>query len=90
MPEEERAALAEQWFTAPDLYEVFQLAEAELLDAYVRGELAADDRRQVEEYLLASRSQHSKLAFAHALRSALPARSRAFPRGVSAQPRREV
>jgi anti-sigma factor RsiW len=77
MPEEERAALSEQWFTAPELHEALQLAEAELLDAYVRGELPVDERRQVEEHLLGSESQRGKLAFAHALHAAMLARSRA-------------
>ncbi|HEY7387391.1 MAG TPA: hypothetical protein VH640_02705 [Bryobacteraceae bacterium] len=75
MPEEERAALAEQWFTGPELQDGLELAEAELLDAYVRGELAVEQRRRVEDYLLGSESQRSKLAFAHALRAALPDKS---------------
>jgi hypothetical protein len=77
MPEDERAALAEQWFTGPELHEALELVEAELLDAYVRGELAVDQRRQVEEHLMGSDSQRSKLAFARALQAVLPARSRA-------------
>jgi hypothetical protein len=72
MPEEERAALAEQWFTAPEFHEELEQTEAELLDAYVRGELAVEERRQVEAYLLGSESQRSKLVFARALRVALP------------------
>lgn len=75
MPEEERAALAEQWFTAPELCEALEMAEAELLDAYAHGELAAHERRRVEEFLLGSESQRGKLAFAHALHAAFPAGS---------------
>lgn len=55
----------------------YSRAEAELLDGYVQGELAADERRRVEEYLMGSESQRGKLAFAHALHAALPAGSRA-------------
>jgi hypothetical protein len=72
MSEEERATLAEQWFTAPELQEALQAAEGELLDAYARGELAPEQRRQVEEFLLGSETQRNKLAFAYALRDALP------------------
>src|SRR5579875_856711 len=71
MPEEERADLAEQWFTGPELQEALQAAEAELLDGYARGELAPEQRRRVEEFLLGSQTQRDKLAFALAFRDAL-------------------
>ena len=41
MPEPKRAAFAERWFTDAELYERLRMAEAELLDHYVRGESRA-------------------------------------------------
>jgi len=80
MPEAERAAFAERWFTEPDLYESVQAAESGLLDDYVRNKLPRRQRRQIEQFLLASDAQRRKLAFAAALYAALPqARRRRVP-----------
>ncbi len=78
MPEAERAAFAERWFTEPELYERLRMAEAGLLDDYVRGKLSRKQRRQVEQFLLGSDVQRRKLEFAEALRVAFarPARAR--------------
>lgn len=72
MPETERNAFAERWFTEPDLYQELQMAEADLLDAYARGSLSRSQRIRVERYLLASEHQSDKLAFARGLKTALP------------------
>jgi hypothetical protein len=72
MPEGERAAFAERWFTEPDLYERLQMTEAELLDNWARGKVSRSQRRRVEQYLLGSELQQQKLAFAAALSAALP------------------
>jgi hypothetical protein len=74
MPEPERALFAERWFAEPELYEELQMAEAELLDEYVRGKISEHRRRQIEDCLLASESQRQKWAFAVALAAALPTR----------------
>lgn len=79
MPEEERAAFAERWMTDPELYQQLREHEAELLDAYVRNEVASGDRALIERHLLGSGSQRRKLAFAEALHTALPATSRRKP-----------
>jgi hypothetical protein len=76
MPEAQRAAFAERWFTEPELYERLQTAEAELLDDYARGRLSARQRRQVEQFLLGSDAQRRKLNFAEALRAAFPSSGR--------------
>jgi len=52
MPEEARASLAEQWLADPALHEQLRMAEAELLDAYARGEAAPEDRQAIETWLL--------------------------------------
>jgi hypothetical protein len=72
MPEAERAAFAERWFTDPELYERVRMAEAGLLDDYVRGRLSRRQRLQVEQCLLRSDVHARKLEFAEALRAALP------------------
>lgn len=72
MPEAERAAFAERLFTEPELYERVQMAEAELLDAYVRHQVSRRERGRIEQYLLNSEGQRRKLAFAAALDAALP------------------
>ncbi len=72
MPEGERAAFAERWFTEPELYERLQMTEAELLDDCVRGKVSRGQRRRIEQYLLGSEFQRRKLAFAAALDTALP------------------
>jgi hypothetical protein len=72
MPEAERAAFAERWFTEPDLYEQLQMVEAELLDDCARGKVSRSQRRQIEQYLLGSEFQQRKLAFAGALQAAIP------------------
>ncbi len=68
MPEAERAAFAERWFAEPELYERLRMAEAALLDDYVRGKLSRRERRQVEQFLLGSDVQRDKLKFAETLR----------------------
>jgi len=76
MPETERDAFAERWFSDPELYRQLQMAEADLLDAYVRGTLSRTQRAQVDRYLLGSEHQRGKLAFARGLKGVLPERRR--------------
>ena len=72
MPEAERTAFAERWFNEPELYERVQMAEAELLDEFARGNVSRADRRRIEQYLLGSELQRRKLAFAAALQATFP------------------
>lgn len=76
MPESERLDFAERWFPDPDLSQQLNIAEAELLDAYVRGELPRKQRERVEQYLLHSDVQRRKLEFTAALHGVLPIRRR--------------
>jgi hypothetical protein len=73
MPEAERTAFAEHWFTEPDTYERLQMAEADLLDSYARGTVSSRQRDQIERHLLSSKVQREKLRFAGALSATLPA-----------------
>ena len=75
MPEEDRAALGERWMSDPELHEQLRMAEAELFDAYSRGELTSEERQHFEEHLLVSAGQRQKLAFAAALQEELPGRT---------------
>jgi hypothetical protein len=72
MPEEERSAFSEQWETDPSILDELQMAEADLLDAYVRDSISPRERSLIEEHLLSSEGQLQKLAFAEALRASLP------------------
>jgi len=72
MPEAERAAFAERWFTEPELYERLQMTEAELLDDCARGKVSRSQRRRIEQFLLGSEVQQRKMAFAAALQAAFP------------------
>jgi len=72
MAEEERQAFSERWFVEPELRDELRMAEADLLDAYTRGEVSREQHKQIERYLLASSIQRQKLEFAQALATALP------------------
>jgi hypothetical protein len=72
MPEEERDAFAERWFTEPELYERLQILEAELLDDWASGKVSPTERHLIERYLSGSQSQRRKMAFATALHNAMP------------------
>src|SRR5271163_942535 len=76
MPEPERLDFAERWFADRELSEQLSIAESELLDAYVRGELPRERRAQVERFLLNSDEQRRKLEFTAALHGVLPVERR--------------
>jgi hypothetical protein len=80
MADEEREAFSERWFVEPDVCEDLRMTEADLLDAYARGKISSEQRKQIERCLLASSTQRQKLDFAKALATALPgARPRRIP-----------
>jgi anti-sigma factor RsiW len=72
MPEDEREAFGERWFTDPELSEDLRMTEADLLDAYVRGKVSAERRKKIERWLLGSPTQGQKLDFARALAKVVP------------------
>jgi hypothetical protein len=79
MPEEERAAFSERWEADPDIYDELQMAEADLLDAYVRDSVSPRERSLIEEHLLSSERQLQKLAFAEALHQSMVGPNRTRP-----------
>jgi hypothetical protein len=76
MAEDQREAFSERWFTEPELRDDLRTAEAELLDAYARGTVPAEQRKQIERWLLGDSTQRRKLDFARALATALPSAQR--------------
>jgi hypothetical protein len=72
MPEDEREAFSERCFVEPELREDLQMTEADLLDAYARGKVKGEQRKQIERWLLGSSVQGQKLDFAQALATVLP------------------
>jgi hypothetical protein len=67
LTEEEQARVEDQAFADPDYLGALEAAEADLIDAYVRGELAQADRRGFECRFLTSPQRRSKVEFARAL-----------------------
>jgi len=64
--ETERRLLADE-----SSFEALQVAEDELIDAYVRGELSAEDRERFQEHFLRTPSRRERLQFARAFHQAL-------------------
>jgi len=67
LPEEEAERLDELSFTDDRFAEALSAAENELVDAYVRGELAGADLAHFKSYYLASPLRQQKVQFAEAL-----------------------
>jgi hypothetical protein len=67
LPEEQQVAVEDRAFADSSYLLEIQAAEAELIDAYVRGELTAAERRDFERTFLASPLRRSKVAFARNL-----------------------
>jgi hypothetical protein len=66
-PEEEEAVETE-YLGSTDAYDRLQVAEDDLIDAYVGGHLPAEDVRRFEEHFLVSPARRERVAFAQALR----------------------
>ena len=67
LSEEERAAVQDRLTSDEDYFDFLCTVETDLLDAYVRGELSAGEREQVERSLLTAPHARARLAFAKAL-----------------------
>jgi hypothetical protein len=67
MSVEERDSFEERYFPEPLLAQELAATETELIDAWARGELAEEDRRAVEEVLLASPAQRDTVRTARLL-----------------------
>ena len=75
LSEQEQTQLEEEYFANDALFERFLAVKDDLIDAYARGELAADKRRRFEKHFLASRPRQERVEEA-----------KGFIRAVSAHP----
>ncbi len=67
MPEPARRALEDEFFENDEVYESLQDSLNDLIDAYARGELNVAEKRLVEERILGSARNRTKLTLARAL-----------------------
>ena len=65
--ERERAEVEDRLLFETEFYEQMLGREAELTDAYVRGELSPSDRKRVEKSFFASRDRRKRVEFAQGL-----------------------
>jgi hypothetical protein len=72
LPEDEQVRVEERAFSDREYLDIIEAVEADLIDAYVRGELSASDRQQFERRFLASRERRTKVEFARALADVAP------------------
>ena len=64
LPEEMLTQVEDRAFSDPDYLNLIEAVEADLIDAYVRNQLGAEERRQFESRFLASATRRKKLEFA--------------------------
>jgi hypothetical protein len=82
LPEEQQVQIEDRAFADQAYLAELQAAEADLIDAYVRGGLAPAERRDFEQMFLASPQRRGKVAFARTLarladdHASLPAQER--------------
>src|SRR5262245_26630162 len=67
LTEKEQAGLEDRAFADPDFLVALEAAEADLIDAYVRGEFSKTERRSFEQRFLLSPERRRKVAFARDL-----------------------
>jgi hypothetical protein len=63
VPEAESAELDEQLVSDADFYEELLIAEEELIDQYLAGELIPEERQSFESHFLLTPERHEKLRF---------------------------
>jgi anti-sigma factor RsiW len=71
LPERDRTRIEELYFADDDRFEQVLVAEEELIDAYVAGELDAPERERFEQTFLTTATRRERLAFARTLHAAL-------------------
>ena len=64
LPEEMLIQVEDRAFSDPEYLSLIEAVEADLIDAYVRNQLRAEERRQFENRFLASAKRRKKLEFA--------------------------
>src|SRR4051812_2286769 len=81
LSETEQVQVEDRAFADAEYLTALEAAEADLIDAWVRGELSSAERRAFERRFLTSPTRRSKVAFARALKTVT---------SESAQPERPV
>ena len=71
LPEEQRESLEARLFNEDDFYAEVLAVQEELADDYVRGDLTAKERSQLQDYFARSPRRQKRLEFATALAQAL-------------------
>lgn len=83
LSERERERIEEAFFADDEAFEQMLIAEEELIDAYARGELSAEERGRFEAHFLASPRGRERVHFARSLADAVsgarPAQEEAAP-----------
>ena|SRR6185369_3450489 len=72
LSEEERARLEERYFSDDKEFEEIEIAEEELIDRYVRGELSGTDRKEFEQTVARSSRLIERVEFARLFAARLP------------------
>src|SRR5262245_48171266 len=67
LTEKEQAGLEDRAFADPDFLVAVEATEADLIDAYVRGDFSETERRSFEQRFLVSPERRKKVAFARDL-----------------------
>ena len=83
--ETERENIEAEYLTDEDVFEQMLIAEDELVDAYARGELADQERKQFEKTFLTSARGRDRVHFSQAL-AGVVSDARSVPRRVSPSP----
>lgn len=71
-PEQEE--IERRYFSDPDYLALVDVAEDDLIDAYVRGDLSLADRERFERYFLRTRKRRERVKMAAALLEHVPKR----------------
>lgn len=71
LSESEQSALEEKYFTDPQIFNEVLQAESELVDSYVRGQLANNVRERFEQSYMAHPARNERVKFAAALTTRL-------------------
>jgi hypothetical protein len=79
LPAGERSQLSDRYFVDKDLFDELLDVENELLDQYVHGQLSAEERKNLGNYLTSLPDGTSKLATAYALKEAADEARRTSP-----------
>ena len=87
LSDEERSRLEERYFSDDAEFEEIEIAEEELIDRYVRGELSEVERNQFETTLAASPRLTERVEFARIWKEKLAASLEPSPAALGEEPR---